>query len=133
MRGRPGIVAGEVRTASRGLAWRVPGRPATPPEHESCNPWLENRHRAKRTCPTLAGLFAHSVMESSPVVRTRFTWQSWTLMVLVALITLAPWWRNHHYLRDFYDYGLVVAGGGRIAAGGRRSLELLPPSHAATL
>src|SRR5258708_32789999 len=71
-------------------------------------------------------------MESSPGVRTRFTWQFWTLMVLVALITLAPWWRNHHYLRDFYDYGLVMSGVGRIEAGERPFVDFVTPIQSGT-
>ncbi|HKB58145.1 MAG TPA: hypothetical protein VKC51_11205, partial [Lacunisphaera sp.] len=53
-------------------------------------------------------------------------------MVLVALITLAPWWRNHHYLRDFYDYGLVMSGVGRIEAGERPFVDFVTPIQSGT-
>lgn len=45
----------------------------------------------------------------------------------VALAVLLPWWRNHAYLRDFYDYGLVMAGVGRIDAGERPYVDFLTP------
>ncbi len=45
----------------------------------------------------------------------------------VALAALAPWWRNHAFLRDFYDYGLVIAGVGRIEAGEYPYADFLTP------
>lgn len=45
----------------------------------------------------------------------------------VALAALLPWWRNHAYLRDFYDYGLVIAGVGRIDAGEHPYVDFLTP------
>lgn len=45
----------------------------------------------------------------------------------VALAALAPWWRNHAFLRDFYDYGLVIAGVGRIEAGEYPYVDFLTP------
>jgi hypothetical protein len=47
--------------------------------------------------------------------------------VVVATIALLPWWRNHTYLRDFYDYGLVIAGNARILAGERPYADFATP------
>ncbi len=44
----------------------------------------------------------------------------------VALLLL-PWWRNHAILRDFYDYGLVVAAAGRLALGEHPYVDFLTP------
>ena len=41
------------------------------------------------------------------------------LVMLAGGLVLLPWWRHHSYIRDFYDYGLVIAGVGRIAGGER--------------
>jgi hypothetical protein len=49
------------------------------------------------------------------------------LVGLVALVVLAPWWRNHRYLRDLYDYGLVMAGVGRMAAGEHPYVDFVTP------
>jgi hypothetical protein len=49
------------------------------------------------------------------------------LVAAVTLVMLAPWWRNHRYLRDFYDYGLVIAGNARIGAGERPYADFLTP------
>jgi hypothetical protein len=38
-----------------------------------------------------------------------------------------PWWRNHAILVDFYDYGLQMAGVGRIAHGERPYVDFLTP------
>lgn len=35
----------------------------------------------------------------------------------VVLLCLAPWWRNHAYIRDFFDYGLMILAAGRINDG----------------
>ena len=45
----------------------------------------------------------------------------------VAVVALLPWWHNHTYLRDFYDYGLVIAGNGRILAGERPYTDFVTP------
>lgn len=41
----------------------------------------------------------------------------WGLLGIVTVLAALPWIRNHHYIRDFMDYGLVVAAIGRIDAG----------------
>lgn len=52
--------------------------------------------------------------------------------LLLGAVLLAPWWRNHGFLRDFFDYGLVMAGVGRLAAGERAYVDFLTPIQSAT-
>jgi len=52
-------------------------------------------------------------------------------MVIVA-VTLAPWLHNHTYLRDLYDYGLVMVANGRILAGERPYVDFTTPIQAGT-
>jgi len=47
--------------------------------------------------------------------------------VLLAVLLLVPWWRNHAILRDFYDYGLVMAAVGRMEAGERPYVDFATP------
>lgn len=44
----------------------------------------------------------------------RTTWW-WGLAAIVS--AGLPWWRNHDVIRDFMDYGLVMAGSGKIGDG----------------
>ncbi len=53
-------------------------------------------------------------------------------LVFAALAALLPWWRNHGYLRDFYDYGLVMSGVGRIAVGERPYADFVTPIQTGT-
>lgn len=48
-------------------------------------------------------------------------------IIILTLLALLPWWRNHAYLTDFYDYGLVVSGVGRVAAGERLYADIVSP------
>ncbi len=43
----------------------------------------------------------------------------WCLLAVGALVALLPWWRNHGYLRDLYDYGLVITANGLMERGER--------------
>jgi len=57
------------------------------------------------------------------------------IAVTVGLITtvglmLLPWVRNHSYLRDFYDYGLVIAGLGLIEQGQHPYVDFTTPIQA---
>lgn len=52
------------------------------------------------------------------------------LVAIVAVLTLAPWWRNHTHLRSFFDYGLVIGGAGRIEAGQRPYVDFITPAQA---
>ncbi len=47
--------------------------------------------------------------------------------VALAVLLLLPWWRNHTMLRDFYDYGLVMAAVGRMEAGERPYVDFTTP------
>ncbi len=47
-------------------------------------------------------------------------------MVVVALL---PWWRNHDYLRDFYDYGVFINANARIAQGQRPWVDFTTPGQ----
>jgi hypothetical protein len=57
----------------------------------------------------------------------RLLFSPWPWAVAVALLALAPWCRNHTYLRDFYDYGLVIAANARIEAGERPYVDFTTP------
>ena len=46
----------------------------------------------------------------------------------MCFLALLPWWRNHDYLRDLYDYGGFMAVNARMAAGERRGNEAHPLS-----
>lgn len=45
----------------------------------------------------------------------------------LVVLLLLPWWRNHAMLRDFYDYGLVMAAVGRMEAGERPYVDFATP------
>ncbi|MFT3829230.1 MAG: hypothetical protein QM691_05925 [Opitutaceae bacterium] len=52
--------------------------------------------------------------------------------VLAAGVALLPWWRNHQYLRDFMDYGLVMSAVAQIEAGLRPYTDFATPVQSAT-
>jgi hypothetical protein len=52
-------------------------------------------------------------------------------LVLGAVVALLPWGRHHDFIRDFYDYGLVIAGVGRIAGGERPYVDFVTPIQSA--
>ena len=49
---------------------------------------------------------------------------------MLGAVALLPWWRHHDYLRDFYDYGLVIAGAGLIEQGLRPYVDFATPIQA---
>lgn len=51
---------------------------------------------------------------------------AFALLVTTGLLLL-PWWRNHAILHDFYDYGLVIAGAGRMELGEHPYVDFLTP------
>lgn len=63
----------------------------------------------------------------SPAGSKTISWKLWLLGAVATLVMLAPWWRHHRYLRDFYDYGLVMAAVGRIEAGERPYVDFVTP------
>ena len=54
-------------------------------------------------------------------------------VLLVAFIALLPWWRHHAYLRDVYDYGLVLAANGHMDLGMRPYVDFTTPIQAGFL
>ena len=68
-------------------------------------------------------------MHSRSVARVP-RWQFWLLFALIAVVTLAPWWRNHAYVRSFFDYGVPVGAAGRLAEGQRPYVDFITPTQA---
>jgi hypothetical protein len=54
-------------------------------------------------------------------------------VVLAGFVALLPWWRNHSYLRDLYDYGLVLAANGHLDLGARPYVDFTTPIQAGYL
>jgi hypothetical protein len=50
-----------------------------------------------------------------------------------ALLALAPWFRNRQYLRDLYDYGLVLAANGHMERGEYPYVDFTTPIQAGFL
>lgn len=55
------------------------------------------------------------------------------LAVVVTVVGIAPWVRNHGFLRDFYDYGLFINASARIEAGQRPFVDFATPAQSAAL
>jgi hypothetical protein len=53
------------------------------------------------------------------------------LGLAVTLVALLPWWRNHGFLRDFYDYGLFINVNARLAEGQRPFTDFTTPAQSA--
>jgi hypothetical protein len=51
----------------------------------------------------------------------------WGAAAVVGGLMWLAWWRNHALLRDFIDYGLVMAAVGRMQAGERPYVDFLTP------
>lgn len=54
-------------------------------------------------------------------------WATWLVAGATTCLVLIPWLRNHAYLRDFYDYGMVISGTARIAAGEQPYVDFATP------
>ncbi|WP_415910056.1 hypothetical protein [Oleiharenicola sp. Vm1] len=66
----------------------------------------------------------------SPII-----WSRWKLGLLCLAVTglmLAPWVRNHRFLRDFYDYGLFINVNARFDEGQRLFVDFTTPAQSAT-
>ncbi|MBI2517731.1 MAG: hypothetical protein HYV95_12575 [Opitutae bacterium] len=63
----------------------------------------------------------------------RFSLLPWGGLAIVLVLALLPWWRNHHYLRDLYDYGLVIAANGHLDRGQRPYVDFTTPIQAGFL
>jgi len=53
----------------------------------------------------------------------------WTAVgwLVTAALALAPWWKNHEYIRDFFDYGMMMVAAGRINAGQLLYVDIATP------
>lgn len=60
-------------------------------------------------------------------------WPAVAFTAALLLIALLPWWRNHGYLRDLYDYGLVIAANGHLNLGERPYVDFTTPIQAGFL
>ncbi len=69
-------------------------------------------------------------MTGSPRRFSLFVWLSIAAVIVMALL---PWWRNRHYLRDLYDYGLVIAANGHLNLGERPYVDFTTPIQAGFL
>jgi hypothetical protein len=47
--------------------------------------------------------------------------------IVFGAVVLLPWWRNHDILRDFCDYGLVMAAVGRMSSGDHPYVDFVTP------
>lgn len=54
-------------------------------------------------------------------------------LVAGVILALLPWWRNHGYLRDLYDYGLVITANGHMNRGERPYVDFTTPIQAGFL
>jgi hypothetical protein len=64
---------------------------------------------------------------SQPTIQSRI--QLGALALAVSFLALLPWWHNHDYLRDFYDYGLFVNVNARLAEGQRPFVDFTTPAQ----
>jgi hypothetical protein len=53
------------------------------------------------------------------------------LGLAVTFVALLPWWRNHNFLRDFYDYGLFINVNARLTEGQRPYVDFTTPAQSA--
>lgn len=65
---------------------------------------------------------------SGPMFRSLFP----LLLAAGVLVALLPWWRNHGYLRDFYDYGLFIKVNARLDAGQKPWTDFTTPAQSAS-
>lgn len=63
----------------------------------------------------------------------RFNLRSWCFLAGLLALMLLPWWHNHSYLRDLYDYGLVIAANGHMDRGERPYVDFTTPIQAGFL
>jgi hypothetical protein len=80
--------------------------------------------------PPLAALTTIMSADSHPSARSRIG--ALLLFLVLTVVALIPWWRNHALLRDFYDYGSFVDANARIAQGLRPFADFTTPLQSAT-
>ena len=66
----------------------------------------------------------------TPPQPARARWPFALTFCVVAAFALLPWLHNHGYLRDLYDYGIVIAADARIDAGQRPYRDFTTPIQA---
>lgn len=69
-------------------------------------------------------------MSESP---RRFSPLLWLLLAGAVGLALLPWWRHHGYLRDLFDYGIVIEANGRFERGERPYVDFKTPIQAGFL
>lgn len=72
-------------------------------------------------------------MDKAPSKPPSFSRYGWWWGCIAALTAALPWWRNHGFIRDFMDYGLVMAGAGRIGDGEAPYVDFVTPIQAGFL
>lgn len=65
--------------------------------------------------------------EPSPHSPFRRALPALAAVTVVAALVALPWWRNHTFLRDFYDYGLVIAASFRMSLGEMPYVDFTTP------
>ena len=68
-------------------------------------------------------------LSKSPTNRKLGWWWGFVAQLTAAL----PWWRNHGFIRDFMDYGLVMTGAGRFGDGEAPDVDFVTPIQAGFL
>lgn len=74
----------------------------------------------------------HHRMSSASQPAPRFRLKPGVLGLAVSLLALLPWWHNHDYLKDFYDYGLFINVNARLAQGQKPFVDFTTPAQSAT-
>ena len=69
-------------------------------------------------------------MDSRPIKKLVSQWPIGLWGGIGALLALVPWWRNHGYVRSFFDYGVAMGGVGRINDGQRPYVDFISPIQA---
>ncbi len=69
-------------------------------------------------------------MDSRPIKKIVSQWPIGVWGGIGALLALVPWWRNHGYVRSFFDYGVAMGGVGRINDGQRPYVDFISPIQA---
>ncbi len=83
-----------------------------------------------RVSPEWAGNF---MSVTSAITSRKRSWLLRLLALVLLVSSIVPWLKNHRYIRDFMDYGLVMAGSGRIGDGEAPYVDFITPIQAGFL